>query len=142
MLMLRDVMTPDPVSVAPETAVIEVARLMRDDDIGDVLVVDGERLVGVVTDRDIVIRGVADGVDPNDALVRDVMTVDLTVLPPDATVDDAADVMRERAVRRIPIVDGERVVGVVTIGDLAIEQDGDEEIGDTLADVSAAPPNS
>jgi CBS domain-containing protein len=142
MLMLRDVMTPDPISVAPETPLVEVARLMRDDDIGDVLVVDGERLLGVVTDRDIVVRAVADGLDPESGRASDVMTTDVTVLPPDATIDDAADVMRDRAIRRVPIVEGDRPVGVVTIGDLAIERAGDEEVGDTLADVSAAPPNS
>jgi len=123
---------------SPSTATLaEVAGLMRDRDVGDVVVNDGEELIGIVTDRDIVVRCIAEGVDPTEATVVAACTEDLVSVGPDATVEDAARIMREHAVRRLPVVEDGRAVGIVSIGDLAVEQDPTS----ALADISAQRPN-
>lgn len=134
---LKDLMTPNPQTVSVETTVAEAAKCMRDDGIGDVIVTDGDTLCGIVTDRDIVVRAVADGLDATTTTVGDICTTDLATLSPDTSVEDAVTLMRERAVRRLPIVENGKPVGIVSIGDLAIERDGQS----ALADISAAPPN-
>ena len=134
---IREVMTGDPRTVEPSASLVEAARAMRDDDVGAVLVVDRGRLAGIVTDRDIAVRAVADGADPQRTTVEQVcspMPVTLTV---DQTAEDAVRLAREHSVRRIPVVQDGRPAGIVTIGDLAIERDP----GSALADISAAPPN-
>jgi CBS domain-containing protein len=134
---IRDVMTEDLVALPVDASVVEASREMDRRDIGDVLVVDGERLVGMLTDRDIVVRAVAQGRDPNEIRIGDVATTDIQTLSPDADLGEAVAIMRQAAVRRVPVVDGERPVGIVSIGDLAIEADE----GSALADISAAEPN-
>lgn len=134
---IRDVMTEDLVALPVDATVVEASREMDRRDIGDVLVVEGERLVGMVTDRDIVVRAVAQGRDPNEIRLRDIATTDIQTLSPDADLGEAVAIMRQAAVRRVPVVDGERPVGIVSIGDLAIEVDE----GSALADISAAEPN-
>jgi CBS domain-containing protein len=134
---IRDVMTEDLVALPVDASVVEASREMDQRDIGDVLVVDGERLVGMLTDRDIVVRAVAQGTDPNQIRVGDVATTDIQTLSPDADLGEAVAIMRQAAVRRVPVVDGDRPVGIVSIGDLAIEADE----GSALADISAAEPN-
>ena len=136
---LRDVMTPDP-KVLPKTATVkEAADLMRDDDIGDVIVVNAhKKLFGIITDRDIAMRVVTEGGDPTQVRLEDVATKDVTTLGPDATVEQAVKTMREQAIRRLPIVDDGKPIGVVSLGDLAIERDPTS----ALADISAAPPDA
>lgn len=134
---IRDVMTENLVALPVDATVVEASREMDRRDIGDVLVVDGERLVGMLTDRDIVVRAVAQGTDPNQIRVGDVATTDIQTLSPDADLGEAVAIMRQAAVRRVPVVDGERPVGIVSIGDLAIEVDE----GSALADISAAERN-
>ncbi len=135
---LRDVMTPDP-KVLPKTATVkEAAELMRDDDIGDVIVVNAhKKLYGIITDRDIAVRVVPDGTDASTVHLEDVATKDVTALGPEAPVDEAVRLMREKAVRRLPVVEDGKPVGVVSLGDLAIEKDP----ASALADISAAPPD-
>jgi CBS domain-containing protein len=134
---IRDVMTEDLVALPVDATVVEASREMDRRDIGDVLVVEGERLVGMLTDRDIVVRAVAQGTDPNQIRVGDVATTDIQTLSPDADLGEAVAIMRQAAVRRVPVVDGDRPVGIVSIGDLAIEVDE----GSALADISAAEPS-
>ena len=134
---LKDLMTPNPRTVSRDTPVEQAARHMRDDGIGDVIVTDGDSLCGIVTDRDIVVRAIAEGRDPTTTTVGDICSSDLVTLSPDAGVDEAVTLMRERALRRLPVVENGRPVGVASIGDLAIERDEDS----ALADISAAPPN-
>ena len=118
---IEDVMTRDPVMCDDSTSLADAARLMRDYDIGDVLVNDSEgRLCGIVTDRDIVVRCVAAGTDPTAATLAEMCTNELASVGPEATVDTAADMMRHMAVRRLPVVDRGQAVGIVSIGDLAI----------------------
>lgn len=137
--VVRDVMSPCPRTLAPEATLIDAALIMRREDIGDVLVCEeGDRLVGIVTDRDIVVRALAEGRDPAATRVADVCSRDLVTLEPGASVGGAVRLMREKAIRRIPVAEHGRVVGVLTIGDIAVERDSRT----ALADISAAPPNS
>ncbi|MET9968165.1 CBS domain-containing protein [Streptomyces sp. NPDC006356] len=135
---VRDVMTTDPMTVEPLTSVQTVARMMRDEDIGAVLVTEGEHLRGLVSDRDLVIRAMAEGGDPDRTTVAEACSEDLVTVKPDDDLGLAVKVMREHAVRRIPVVDqGDHAVGIVSIGDLAIERDPKSALGD----ISAARPN-
>ncbi|WP_129337830.1 CBS domain-containing protein [Cellulomonas endophytica] len=131
---VADVVTPDPVTVPVTATVREAAAAMRDGDIGDVLVVEGSRLVGIVTDRDLVVRVLAVGGSPEDP-VGQVASGDLVTLAPGDTVERAAEVMAEHAVRRLPVVDEGGIVGIVSLGDLASERDA----GEVLAEISEEP---
>ncbi|MEG3627930.1 CBS domain-containing protein [Streptomyces poriticola] len=136
---IRDVMSPATAAVEPMTTVTRAARLMRERDVGDVLVAYDSDLFGVLTDRDIVLRAVADGRDPDDTPVGSVCTPPPVVtLGPEDTTDRAVELMRQHAVRRIPVVEhGGCPVGVVSLGDLAVLEDPDSP----LADISRAAPD-
>ncbi|MFF9496144.1 CBS domain-containing protein [Streptomyces flaveolus] len=134
---VRDIMTADPVTVEPQASVTAVARIMRDQDLGAVLVTDGARLRGLVTDRDLVIRSVAEGGDPEETTVAGACSDDLVTVRPDDELDRAIRLMREHAVRRVPVVDEGHPVGIVALGDLAMERDP----GSALGDISVARPN-
>jgi len=131
-------MTPSPHTLDPRASVQEAALVMSDNDIGDVIVCDGERVCGIVTDRDITIRAVAHGKDPASTKLGDICSKELTTVSPDDLVDDAVRLMRTKAIRRVPVVEDGKPVGVVSIGDLAIDLDRQS----ALADISTAPPNS
>lgn len=136
---IRDVMTQQPTMIDADAPVVEAAQKMRDAGIGDVLVTAGDgNLAGILTDRDIAVRVVAEGRDPRQVPAREVCSGELTVVRPDDTVEDVARIMRQRAIRRVPVCDGDHAIGVVSIGDLAIERQPDS----ALADISAAPPNT
>lgn len=132
---VKDIMTEGPITLDRDASLVEAARLMRDRGIGDVIVVEGEDAEGIVTDRDIVIRAIAEGADPNTTRLGQVVTSDLTSVAPDDPVERAIELMREKAVRRLPVLDGGKPVGVVSLGDLAIQQDADS----VLADISRKP---
>jgi CBS domain-containing protein len=137
-MKIQDVMTRDPRSVAPETPVSEAARIMRDEDVGIVPVVDGDRrLVGVVTDRDIAVRIVAEGRDAS-VSVRDVMSSDdLATCTPDADVEQAMEQMASEQVRRIPVVD-ERgsLVGIIAQADVVRKASDDRKAENTVERIS------
>lgn len=135
---IRDVMTASPHTVQASASLQDAAREMKSDDIGAVLVEDNGSLAGILTDRDIVVSAIAEGRDPSSTKVIDVATRDVKTLTPDSTVEDAIKIVREQHVRRIPVVEGGRPAGIVSIGDLAMERDRDS----ALADISAAPSNN
>ncbi|WP_205699391.1 CBS domain-containing protein [Conexibacter sp. SYSU D00693] len=130
-------MTADPLTVESSATMKDAAEQMRNDDTGAILVVDGGTLKGIVTDRDIAVRGVADGRSP-DTPVSEVCTSDPVTLTVDQTVEDAIRIARDQRIRRIPVVQDGRPAGIVSLGDLAMERDEDS----ALADISAAPQNS
>lgn len=134
---VQEIMTHDPVTVDVSATLVDVARRMRDHDIGAVVVTENHKVRGILTDRDIVVRAVAGGREPAQVRVQDVRSADLVTLNPKDTVDSAAEAMRRHDVRRLPVVDGDRAVGIVSIGDLAVERDPES----ALADISAASPN-
>ncbi|MFF7853102.1 CBS domain-containing protein [Streptomyces sp. NPDC007904] len=135
--LVKDVMTPGVVAVRPDASLAEAAQLMRTQNIGDVVVADGQRVVGVLTDRDIVVRAVADGADPLGTSAGSVCTPDPLTLDPHDPVSSAVALMREHAVRRIPVVENGLPVGLVSLGDLAEARDP----GSALADISRAEPD-
>jgi CBS domain-containing protein len=135
---VEEIMTRDPRTVSASDTIADAARVMNESDIGDVIVVDGEQIKCIVTDRDIVVRGVAAGRDPQSTSVGDVCTPSLETIEPDASVDDALRKMREADIRRLPVVRDGRPVGIISLGDLAVEREPDS----TLADISAASPDN
>ncbi|MFF3518812.1 CBS domain-containing protein [Streptomyces sp. NPDC004393] len=134
---VRDIMTSAPVTVEPQASVANVARLMRDQNIGAVLVTEKDHLRGLVSDRDLVVRALAQGMDPEQTTVADACSDDVFTISPDDDLDRAIELMREHSVRRLPVVEGDHLVGIVSLGDMAIERDP----GSALGDISAAEPN-
>lgn len=134
---VHEIMTADPATVPVQTPVSEVARLMREQDIGGVLVTDEGRLAGVVTDRDIAVQIVAQQ-RPHDTAAAEVCSPAVVTCSSSDDLERAVTLMREHAVRRLPVVDEGRLVGVLSLGDLAIERDQHS----VLADISAAPPTT
>jgi CBS domain-containing protein len=136
MQRLRDVMTRDVETVAPGDTIRHAAEKMEALDVGSLPVCDGERLVGIVTDRDIAIRAVATGRDPNRTAVVETMTPELVCGYEEQALDEAADLMREHEIRRLPIVDeSQKLVGIVALADLALQAD-QSAAADTLEGVS------
>ena len=135
MTKVRDVMTAEPIVLQQDQSIADAAQAMRDNAVGAILVVDGDRLCGLVTDRDIVVRAVAEAV-PLDSPVGRVVSPDLIAVGADDEADDAARVMQANAIRRLPVMDDGRIVGIVSIGDLAVSRGEDS----ALADISAAEP--
>ena len=135
---VRDVMTPGVTAVRPDSSLVEAAQLMRTQNIGDVVVADGQEVVGLLTDRDIAVRAVAAGTDPQTVSARTVCTPDPLVVAPDDPVSAAVALMRRHAVRRLPVVEDGMPVGMVTLGDLAES----EEPGSALAEISRSAPDA
>jgi CBS domain-containing protein len=133
----REVMTPAPVALPADTPLTEAAKRMRDQGIGAVLVHDDSKLKGLVTDRDIVIRAIAEDKSPAPTTLGAVCSDRLVTVGPDESTGAAVRLMRENAVRRIPVVENGQAIGILSLGDLALERDERS----ALADVSAAPPN-
>ncbi|MGI8878652.1 MAG: CBS domain-containing protein [Candidatus Limnocylindria bacterium] len=134
-MKVRDIMTRDPSTLAPTATLGEAATIMKQEDCGSVPVVEAGRLIGIVTDRDIVVRVVAAGKDPKTELVSEAMTADPVTVEPDASVDEAQRVMADRQVRRLPVVEDGKLVGLVVIGQVARGDDA-RDVGETLKDVS------
>lgn len=134
---VRDVMTSDPKSVDADATVKDAAELMANENIGNVLVVENGEVQGILTDRDIVLRVIAKG-QGGDASVREAATSGVESLGPDDSLDDAIKKMEQADVRRLPVVEDGKPVGIVSLGDLAVEKDRDS----ALADISAASPNN
>ena len=134
-MKLRDVMTPNPHTLAPNATLQEAARLMRDEDTGVVPLVENGRPVGLITDRDIVVRAVADGTS-FDRPVRELATDDLVTAEPEMSTREAAELMGQHQVRRLLVCEGDRLVGVTSIGDIAVKEGKDGRTGDTLQSIS------
>ena len=132
---IRDVMTPNPRTVSPNDSIQSAARVMRDEDTGVVPVVDNGKPVGVITDRDIVVRAVAEDRELNRP-VRDIVTTELVAVHPDMSVQEATELMSEHQVRRLPVIDNNRLVGIVSIGDIAVKEGRDGRVGDALQHIS------
>jgi len=134
---IKDIMTSSPITLTADRPVIDAATAMKENNIGDVIVMTEGKMCGVVTDRDIVVRVIAQGREPQTTKLGDVCSRDVASVGPDDDVDRVIDVVRKRSVRRVPVLDGGKPVGIVSIGDLAMERDQTS----ALADVSAAAPN-
>ena len=137
-LTVRDVMTANPVTLPAQAPVTDAAKRMRQEDIGDVIVLEGDRICGVVTDRDIVVRVLAEDREPARTKLGEICSRNVVTVKPGDALTQAGDLMRTRTIRRVPVVEGGRPVGIVSIGDLAVERDPDSALGE----ISAATPNN
>ncbi|MCL6430525.1 MAG: CBS domain-containing protein [Anaerolineae bacterium] len=140
-MKVSEIMTTEVVTVAPSTSVQEAARLMRDADIGDVVIAEEGRPLGILTDRDIAVRVVARGLNPSQARVGDFMSTNLFTGSPSQDVEEAADLMGQQQIRRLPIVDKGRLVGIVSLGDIAVDMEAagieaHSPAGEALEDIS------
>ena len=117
---VREIMTTNITKASPESTLVYVATMMRDENIGAVPIVDGNELTGIITDRDIVVRAVADGKDPSTTKVEDILSEELESVEPEADVTDAADLMASRQIRRLPVVEDGQVVGMALLETLRL----------------------
>ena len=131
---VRDVMTSNPRTVSPNDGIQVAARIMKEEDTGVVPVVENGCAVGIVTDRDIVLRAVAEG--GVDRPVRDIATREVFCVRPDDSTREAERIMSQRQIRRLPVVEGDRLVGIVSLGDIAVKEGKDGRTGDTLESIS------
>ena len=132
---VREIMTGDVRSARPDTPVHEVARLMRDEDVGSIPITEDDRLVGIVTDRDLCLQVIAEQ-RPFDAPVREFMTNRPETVDPETTIHRAAQIMQTHQIRRLPVCEGERLVGIVALGDLAVDTESEGLKAETLEEVS------
>ncbi|HSP16712.1 MAG TPA: CBS domain-containing protein [Thermoanaerobaculia bacterium] len=140
---VRDIMTPNPRCVTEKDSVLEVARIMRDQDTGVIPVVDGRKIIGLVTDRDIVLRAVAGGKDINGCHVNEVMTRQVRSVSEDASVREVLDVMSNAQIRRVPVVNrNNELVGIVSMKDLATETGATDKVGKAVEEISEGPSNN
>jgi len=135
MTQVREVMTSNPESCSPQASVVDAAKVMAKEDVGPIPVVDSGRLVGILTDRDIVVRVVAEGRDPQSTSVGDVASAELATVSPDEDLDRALHLLTEQQVRRLPVVEGETLVGVVSQADIARQGD-DRTTGQVVEQIS------
>ena len=133
---VQDVMTTNPTSVVSDNPVVEAARIMKEKDVGIVPVVEGGRLVGTVTDRDIAVRVVAEGKDPQSVRVREIASTDVVTVDPQQDLDEALRLMASHQVRRLPVVEeGGKLVGIVAQADVAREAN-DKQTGELVEEIS------
>jgi CBS domain-containing protein len=137
-MRIRELMTPNPITLQASTPVIEAARAMRQHNVGDVVVRKDGKPCGIVTDRDIVVRVLGEGRDPTKTDLDAICSHELSTVSPDESTSAAVRLMSERAIRRLPVVENNEIVGIVSLGDLALQLDRKS----ALADISAAPPNN
>jgi len=134
-MKVRELMTTEPVTVEPNATLGEVATLMKQEDCGSIPVVEAGRLVGIVTDRDIVIRGIAAGSDPRTQRVSAIMSADPVTIGPGADLTEAEKVMADRQIRRLPVVENGKLVGIIVTAQVA--RAGDKrKVGETLKEIS------
>jgi CBS domain-containing protein len=135
MTQIKAVMTSNPTTCEPQASVVDAAKVMAQEDVGSIPIVEGDRLAGVVTDRDIVIRVVAEGRDAQSTTVGDIASRDLVTVSPDDDLNRALELMAEKQVRRLPIVEGDKLVGIVAQRDIAL-QGADRETGQVVEQIS------
>lgn len=135
-MQIREIMTPQVTTVRPDSPLVEIAKIMREEDIGSVPVTDNHQLLGMVTDRDIVVRALVEGHDGLERTAADVMSPDVHCCTTEDDVEDVLRDMGDQQVRRLPVVDdGQRLVGIVSLGDLSREAKP-KEAGQSLKDIS------
>ena len=134
-LKIKEIMTTDVRTVSANDSISEAANIMKQIDVGAVPVIDKNILVGIITDRDLVLRGLAEGKN-SDERVSTIMSKDITTITPDMDVHKVADLMSTKQIRRLPVVENERLVGIVSIGDMAVEDIFENEAGEALHTIS------
>lgn len=135
-MKVRDLMSPDVAFVTSTTRIGEIAKIMKDKDIGAVPVVQNDSVIGIITDRDIVVRAIAENKDVSQVTAEQVMSADPVCIEESKDIDKAADMMSEYQIKRLPVLGNGRLVGMIALGDLAIEQIHMDEAGDALSGIS------
>jgi CBS domain-containing protein len=139
-MKLREIMTRNPRTAKPSDTVDHVARMMRDENVGSIPIVENDQLVGIITDRDLATQALAQGLDPNQARVQDFMTPNPITGHPEITDREALDLMGREQIRRLPIVENGRLVGIVALGDFALEAESETDVKavveETLEEIS------
>ncbi len=135
-MKIKELMTTDVITCTPPTPIMEVAKHMKNNDIGSVPVVNNNQLVGLITDRDVIIRCIALGLDPNKTQAQDCMTKNPVTVTPETDAHEAADLMASEQVRRLPVVKNGALVGICVLGDLAVMSVHVDEAGDALSEIS------
>lgn len=142
-MQIRDIMTNPVISVKTDTPIFDVSKLMKEHNIGSIPVCDNSgAVVGIVTDRDIVTRNIANGTDPKTIIASDVMTTDVVSATPSMDIREVSRIMATQQVRRLPVVENNRLVGMVALGDMAATHSFDIEASRALSDISEYPKNN
>lgn len=135
-MKVKDIMTKNVAYINPASTVVEAAQLMQKHNVGSIPVCDQSGVIGIVTDRDIVVRNVAHGNNPQSTKVQDVMTSSIATATPDMDVSAVSKIMASSQIRRVPVVENNKLVGIVALGDVATDAKYDTEVADALAEVS------
>jgi CBS domain-containing protein len=135
-MKVKDKMTKNVASITPDTTIVQAAQLMERHNIGSIPVVDQDNLVGIITDRDIVVRNIAHGIDPKTTPVSSVMTTQVVSVTPDADVDEVTNKMAMNQIRRVPVLDNNKLVGILAIGDIATDKKFNMEASKALTEIS------
>jgi CBS domain-containing protein len=135
-MKVKELMTAEPATLAPDATLGEAATLMKQEDCGSIPIVRDGKLVGIVTDRDIVVRAIASGKDPRSTRVSEVMSADPVTIGPDDDAKEAERLMAERQIRRLPVTDDGKLAGILAIGQLARRERDEGRVGETLKEIS------
>ncbi len=135
-MKVREIMTTEVATAAPDTTLDEIAIMMKDEDAGGIPIVDDGELVGIITDRDIVIRCIAAGKEPSDTTAEEILSEELRTIEPDADVEQASDLMAQHQIRRLPVVEDGELIGIIALGDIAVKEEEDSGATDALEGVS------
>lgn len=135
-MKLKEIMTKSVASLTPEDTIEHAAQLMKEYDVGSIPVCKDERIIGIVTDRDIALRAVAEGEDTAKVKVRAIMSSNPVFGKPDMETDEAVRIMSERQIRRLPVVENNNIVGIVSLGDIAVEPKLEDNAQRALTDIS------
>ena len=135
-MLVRHAMTETPKTAKPDMSAADAAALMKQFDVGAVLVVDQGKLVGLVTDRDLVLRVLANRQDPLGIRLGDILTKSPATVTPDTQLSEARDLMAQHKVRRLPVVKGEELVGILSLGDVALASASERAVGEALEEIS------
>lgn len=135
-MKVKDIMTKDVVTLNAEDSAEQAAQLMKQHNVGSIPVCEGENVIGIITDRDIALRSVAQGENGKNQKVRDIMSSNPVIASPDMDVHDAARIMSERQIRRLPVVENNNLVGIIALGDLAVESKLSDDAENALSNIS------
>ena len=135
-MKVKELMTKNVAYINPDSVITEAARLMQQHNVGAIPVCDQSGVIGLVTDRDIVVRNVAHGTNPAATKVRDVMTSNVTTVSPDMGIEDASNMMAKNQIRRVPVVENSKLVGMLSLGDLATDPSYNMEASEALSEIS------
>ena len=135
-MKVKDIMTGEVTYINPDSNVVAAAQLMQKHNVGSIPVCDNNGLVGIVTDRDIVVRNISHGKNPASTTVRDVMTGQVITATPDMEVDSATKMMAEKQIRRIPVVENNMIIGMLALGDVATDNRCNMEASEALSEIS------